>query len=224
MKNSNDFQSHEEQGGYLAHAYWQTLKSGGFNEAERRMMYVSHWETMLPAMKIDPEIQAEFMEKFNTRTASEARKKSVSGLLSVRNRREKIVIASCRKLSAAQGGVPRMDSPYCGFPPRIVPAILHNTVRAVLSSYLQECVEDGDWKSLDTLAKIIKRGDKPEDGRGGKLSDEGKTWKAFCTLHWNHRTLPTKKEIRDSMVLKEHNKGEFSKWINILGLGGIPAD
>ena len=50
MKNSNDFQSHEEQGGYLAHAYWQTLKSGGLNEAERRMMYVSHWETMLPAM------------------------------------------------------------------------------------------------------------------------------------------------------------------------------
>lgn len=239
-------------GSLVAAKYWQGLRKSGFAVAVESMASVSHWETILPAMDIPEKVKAAFMESMflpaekppvdinlnpevceswiekakvrrkKTRTLSACRVAAIGGLLATRNLREKSVIATARRLSAAFGGVSRMNAAYDGSPPRIVPDGLLNTAKAYLTFYLLECIEDGDWKSLEALAKIIKRRDKPEDARGGELSYEGQTWTAFCLLHWNHRTLPTKAEIRESMALTEDNKGEFSKWVNRLGLGGLP--
>lgn len=209
-------------GSILASEYWKGLRKSGFAAAVERMADVLHWETILPAMEIPGEIERAFMDKFNTRAAIVTRAKSVGGLLSVRDLREKSVARTAYNLADAMGGSLRLSADYDGSPPRIVPNGLLNTAKGELAYYLLECVMGGDWKSLEALAKLIKRRDEPEDARGGELSYEGQTWTAFCLLHWNHRTLPTKAEIRESMALGEENRGEFSKWVNRLGLGGLP--
>ncbi|MDP3850373.1 MAG: hypothetical protein Q8Q59_07715 [Luteolibacter sp.] len=211
MKSSDDFQSYEEGGGYVAHQYWQSLKSADFNDAVCRISAAAHWEIMLPAMGVAPADEARFFTAFDTPKAREARGKAVGGLLAVRNPREKLVLSTARNLAAA-------------FEAGIVPKNTLDQGKGMLTGYLCECVEAGDWKSLDALSKLLKRGDTPEDARGGELSYEGQAWGAFCLLHLNHRNLPTKRVIREEMALKDHNRADFSKWLNALGLAGLPAE
>ncbi len=238
---NRDFQTFGDEGGFVAHRYWQSLKSGDFNDAVRRMAGVEHWEIMLPAMDIGEEIRAAFMESmflpaeklspsidYETEDGKamlerakarrerawalrECRSKAIGGLLAVRNVREKHVLRTARNLSAA-------------FETGIVPQSSLDRGKGLLTGYLCECVAAGDWKSLEVLSKMLKRGEAPEDARGGEFSYEGQTWNVFCLFHLNHRNLPTKRLIREEMTLEHHNRADFSKWLNALGLGGLPEE
>lgn len=215
----------EDFGGGLTLAkYWKSLKEGDFSVTAEKIADPFHWEQMMPILNLTGNIEITFMGKFTDLPARMNRAKAVGGLLAVRYLREKSVIATAKRLSAAFGGVPRLDAPYDESPLRAVTESRLNHGKGALSNYLLECVEDGDWKSLETMAKLLKRRDEPEDARGGELSYEGQTWTAFCLLHLNHRTLPTKRKLREYMALTEDNQGDFSKWVNRLGLGGLPAE
>ena len=196
-------------GSLIAAKYWQSILKAGFNEAAERMVNVSHWDIMIPAMKIGPDIAGRFLARFDIAGAREARSEAVGGMLAVRNPREKLVLRTARHLAAE-------------FAAGIVPQSTLNHAKGTLTGYLCECVAAGDWKSLQALAKLLKRGDAPEDARGGELSYEGQAWSVFCLLHFNRVTLPTKREIREEMALEDHNRGDFSRWLNALGLGGLP--
>ena len=231
LKFEDDQRKFDEAGGYVAYHHWEWIKglaARDFDQALKRVADPWHWENILSVLGVSTEIEGEFMKQFSAIDSRTARAKACGGLLHVRNLREKGILSTARELYDALGGTARIPplfpAEYADYegPIRIVDEHNLNVSKAKLSAYLMECAHNGDWKSLETLARLIKRGGQPEDGKGGRLSEEGRTWETFCKLHLKNKSLPSKALLRDSMVLTEDNKAEFSRWVNALGLGGLP--
>jgi hypothetical protein len=195
---------------------WQDLLSAAPEEQVQRIAEQRHWVDQLHWSGLSREEQEQFWHPFAAEDACENRLAALMGLAVANNSKALALLnaaleESGRRADAIKEGRFGDDE---------------RTMLAVLGLQFAELVDSGDHDTLGKMAAILKAGALviPPKNRGGEHSDPGRMLRAFCKLHLETRSLPTKKQLRTECGIGDSDE-ELAKAKRLrkhLGLSGLP--
>jgi hypothetical protein len=95
---------------------------------------------------------------------------------------------------------------------------------AVIGAEFAELAAKKDYRAFRRMADMLQAGGIPPGDKSGEESLSGQIVREFCLHFVNHRTLPTKKQLREKLGLstEKFETEPLRKAMKELGLSGLP--
>lgn len=194
---------------------WLRFKESKFEEQLEEIIDSFFWIIHLPWFNLPPSDLDRFWNEYSKPEAEESRLVAVHGLVFSNN------LESLQLLNdAIQRQRDKVAGKYSG---KSEDMLIHF---ALIGMKFAEIAVKKDHKLLKQLADVMKQGGIDGGTKGGEDSLAGQTIRDFCQLVATLRTLPTKKQLRESLGIgmEKEDSEKLRKEMKSLGLGGLPQE
>ncbi|MES2658141.1 MAG: hypothetical protein V4689_05960 [Verrucomicrobiota bacterium] len=194
---------------------WDDMKNSTFAEQIEKIADGFFWIIQLPWIDLPATIRETFWEEFMSPGKERARKIAVFGLKYCNNEELFQLLLDSIGCEKSRSSGKFKDSPDYAL-----------QSFALIGVKFAEMASKKDHRIFQQMADIIKAGGIDGGVKGGEDSFNGQVIRDFCQLVLAERTLPTKKQLRESLGLSD-DKVDTEKLriaLKELGLGGLPRN
>jgi len=203
---------------------WNDLLSKSFESQLETIADIHHFAYHVDWLGISKLDADKFFEAYRRPGAIKARKVAIQGTTRA-NHGDAIDILHRASECAERGAkiAAKADSPEESL---AYTSEAQETDLLCLGARLAEIAGLGDYKTLEQMARILKRCETPPDkkARGGEYAEIGQMFRKFCQLHIELRGLPTKKKLREACGIgSDSDEMERARKMMVkLGLDELP--
>jgi hypothetical protein len=193
---------------------WQEFQQKGFEDQLDAAISSFFWMRHIFGIELPQEAKNRFWEDFQRPDAERAREAAVYGLRYVNN------LALFELLKSGMDFIENRDNGIYANDPEGARMDIQ-----IIGLRFAELASKRDYKDFRRMADMIQNGGIPDSNRGGEDTLHGQIVREFCQHVANFRTLPTKKQIRESLGIDGDDKSKHEllrKSLKELGLSGLP--